>query len=55
MENQALIDIMTKMLSNNKFSALKEMLIEMNVVDIAQAMTEMAEKFKLESVIFPVS
>lgn len=41
MENQALIDIMTKMLSNNKFSALKEMLIEMNVVDIAQAMTEM--------------
>lgn len=41
MENQALIDIMTKMLSNNKFSALKEMLIEMNVVDIAQAMAEM--------------
>lgn len=29
------------MLTNNKFSALKEMLTEMNVVDIAQAMEEM--------------
>ncbi len=41
MENQSLTDIITKMLINNKFSALKEMLGEMNVVDIAQAMEEM--------------
>ena len=41
MENQSLTDIITKMLTNNKFSALKEMLGEMNVVDIAQAMEEM--------------
>ena len=34
MENQSLTDIITKMLTNNKFSALKEMLGEMNVVDI---------------------
>ena len=29
------------MLTNNKFSALKEMLGEMNVVDIAQAMEDL--------------
>ena len=38
MENQTLIEIMEKMLAGNKFSALKELLTEMNVVDIAQAM-----------------
>ena len=41
MENQSLTEIITKMLTNNKFSALKEMLGEMNVVDIAQSMEEM--------------
>lgn len=41
MANQSLTEIITKMLTNNKFSALKEMLTEMNVVDIAQAMEEM--------------
>lgn len=41
MENQSLTEIITKMLTNNKFSALKEILSEMNVVDIAQAMEEM--------------
>lgn len=41
MENQALTQIISKMLSGNKFSALKEMLSEMNVVDIAQAIEEM--------------
>lgn len=41
MENQSLTEIIAKMLTNNKFSALKEMLSEMNVVDIAQAMEEM--------------
>ena len=41
MANQSLTEIITKMLTNNKFSALKEMLSEMNVVDIAQAMEEM--------------
>ncbi len=41
MENNSLTEIITKMLTNNKFSALKEMLGEMNVVDIAQAMEEM--------------
>ena len=37
MENQTLIEIMEKMLAGNKFSALKELLTDMNVVDIAQA------------------
>ncbi len=41
MENQSLTEIITKMLTNNKFSALKEILSEMNVVDIAQSMEEM--------------
>ena len=41
MENQTLIEIMEKMLAGNKFSALKELLTEMNVVDIAQAMEGM--------------
>ena len=41
MENISLTQLITKMLTNNKFSALKEMLCEMNVVDIAQAMEEM--------------
>ncbi len=41
MDNQSLTEIITKMLTNNKFSALKDILSEMNVVDIAQAMEEM--------------
>ncbi len=41
MENQSLTEIIGKMLASNKFSALKEMLAEMNVVDIAQAIEEM--------------
>lgn len=41
MANQSLTEILTKMLTGNKFSALKEILSEMNVVDIAQAMEEM--------------
>ena len=36
-----LTEIITKMLLNNKFSALKELLTEMNVVDIAQAIEDM--------------
>lgn len=41
MENQSLTEIIMKMLNNNKFSALKDILSEMNVVDIAQAMEDM--------------
>ncbi len=45
MENRVITDtlteIITKMLLNNKFSALKELLTEMNVVDIAQAIEDM--------------
>lgn len=41
MENQTLIEIMEKMLAGNKYSALKELLTEMNVVDIALAMEGM--------------
>ncbi|MBQ7744581.1 MAG: magnesium transporter [Ruminococcus sp.] len=45
MENRVITDtlteIITKMLLNNKFSALKELLSEMNVVDIAQAIEDM--------------
>ena len=45
MENKVMTDtlteIITKMLLNNKFSALKELLTEMNVVDIAQAIEDM--------------
>lgn len=44
MENQSITEIITKMLTNNKFSALKEMLSEMNVVDIAQSMEEMEDE-----------
>lgn len=40
MESKALTEIITKMLTGNKFSALKELLTEMNVVDIAQAIEE---------------
>ena len=47
MENQTLIEIMEKMLAGNKFSALKELLTEMNVVDIAQAMEGMDAENKL--------
>lgn len=45
MDNKAITEIITKMLTNNKFSALKELLTEMNVVDIAQAIedTELPE------------
>ncbi len=40
MESKALTDIIAKMLASNKFSALKDILTEMNVVDIAQAIEE---------------
>ncbi len=40
METKALTEIINKMLINNKFSALKDLLSEMNVVDIAQAIEE---------------
>lgn len=40
MENKALIKTIESLLENNKFSALKDMLKELNVVDIAQAMEE---------------
>ncbi len=40
MDNKAITEIIEKMLANNKFSALKELLTEMNVVDIAQAIEE---------------
>ena len=32
---ETMVEIISKMLANNKFSAIKEMLSEMNVVDIA--------------------
>ncbi len=40
MENEVLLNIITKMLSENKFSTLKDILGEMNTVDIAQAISE---------------
>ncbi len=48
MENQSISEIILNMLTNNKFSALKEMLGEMNVVDIAQAMDEMEDEQQLK-------
>lgn len=36
-----MVEIISKMLANNKFSAIKEMLSEMNVVDIAALIEEM--------------
>ncbi len=40
MENEVLNEIISKMLSNNKFSALKDLLAEMNIVNIAHAIEE---------------
>lgn len=40
MENEALINIITKMLEENKFSTLKDILTEMNTVDIARAISD---------------
>ena len=40
MEKEVLTEIISKMLANNKFSALKELLTEMNIVDVAQAIEE---------------
>ncbi len=40
LENEVLLNIITKMLSENKFSTLKDILGEMNTVDIAQAISE---------------
>ncbi|MBR6335191.1 MAG: magnesium transporter, partial [Clostridia bacterium] len=40
MENEALLNIISKMLEENKFSTLKDILKEMNTVDIAQAISE---------------
>lgn len=37
---ETMVEIISKMLANNKFSAVKEMLGEMNVVDIASLMEE---------------
>lgn len=37
---ETMVEIISKMLANNKFSAIKEMLGEMNVVDIASMMEE---------------
>ncbi len=39
-----MVEIISKMLANNKFSAIKEMLSEMNVVDIAAAMEEIEDE-----------
>ena len=36
-----MVEIISKMLANNKFSAIKEMLSEMNIVDIAALIEEM--------------
>ena len=36
-----MVEVISKMLANNKFSAIKEMLGEMNVVDIASMIEEM--------------
>lgn len=35
-----MVEIISKMLANNKFSAIKEMLVEMNIVDIASLIEE---------------
>ncbi len=37
---ESMVEIISRMLANNKFSAIKEMLSEMNVVDIASLMEE---------------
>ena len=39
-----MVEIISKMLANNKFSAVKEMLSEMNVVDIAAMMEELEDE-----------
>ena len=39
-----MVEIISKMLANNKFSAIKEMLSEMNVVDIAAMMEEIEDE-----------
>lgn len=39
-----MVEIISKMLANNKFSAIKEMLSEMNVVDIAAMMEEFEDE-----------
>lgn len=43
MENDALLTIILKMLSENKFSTIKDILREMNTVDIAQAISDADE------------
>ncbi len=40
MENEVLLTILLKMLSENKFSTIKDILREMNTVDIAQTISE---------------
>lgn len=39
-----MVEVISKMLANNKFSAIKEMLSEMNVVDIAAMMEEIEDE-----------
>ncbi len=52
MENEVLFSVIGKMLNDGKFSAVKDILIEMNVVDIAQVISsaddeEQAKLFRL--------
>lgn len=43
MENSTLLDIISRMLAENKFSTIKDILREMNIVDIASAISEAEE------------
>ena len=48
MENDALLNILLKMLEDNKFSTIKDILREMNTVDIAQAISEADEEHQVK-------
>ena len=49
MQNEVLLNIIGKMLKENKFSTIKDILREMNTVDIAQAIEEMEEDVKVKT------
>lgn len=46
MENEVLFGIINKMLADGKFSALKDILVEMNVVDIAQVISNAQDEVR---------
>ncbi|MBQ6266315.1 MAG: magnesium transporter [Clostridia bacterium] len=48
MENTVLVGLISKMIADGKFSAVKDILIEMNAVDIAQTLSEVEPEIQVK-------